>query len=89
LIDADGGDTTYMALKEQFIEPWKTYFNGDELPIADNRKPTCFSRKNAFLNISCGINAYFQLKQGTTGRENRKRFLFETPFRQTKISMEW
>ncbi len=31
MIDAEGGDTTDMALKEQFNEPWKTYFNGDEV----------------------------------------------------------
>ena len=35
LIDAEGGDATDMALKEQFNEPWKTYFNGDELPISE------------------------------------------------------
>ena len=31
LIDAEGGDATDMALKEQFNEPWKTCFNGDEV----------------------------------------------------------
>ena len=38
-----------MALKEQFNEPWKTYFNGDELPIADNKKTNVFFTKECVL----------------------------------------
>jgi hypothetical protein len=45
LRDAEGGDTTDMALKEQFSEPWKTFFNGAELPIADNKKVNVFFTK--------------------------------------------
>ena len=87
-------------LKEEILQIWhsrnnltspgRPNFNGDELPIADNKKPTCFSRKNAFLNISCGINAYFhqKIRFSTNSRANRiSSLLIFNPFRYTLCVM--
>ena len=48
--DAEGGDTTDMALKEQFNEHWKTFFNGAELPIA-----FYYTDQEGAVESECGV----------------------------------
>lgn len=87
-------------LKEEILRIWHSRNNLASLgrpfltelsfPSPIIKKSTCFSRKNAFLNISSGINTYFhqKIRFSTNSRANRiSSLLIFNPFRYTLCVM--